>query len=50
MGRWIAGVVILVALLCAALFASSSASTAPAHSTTPSDDFSLGVIAADNSR
>jgi hypothetical protein len=49
-GRWIAGMVITVLLLGAAVFASSSANGKPATPPTLTDDFSLGVIAADNSQ
>jgi hypothetical protein len=43
MGRWIAGTLLALGLLAAALFASTSASS---HQQPPtlSDDFSLGVI------
>jgi hypothetical protein len=44
MGRWIAGVVILLVLVCAAFMASSSASNAAPQPNTLSDDFNLGVI------
>lgn len=44
MGRWIAGIVIIVSLLCAALVASSSAKATHPPANPLSDDFSLGVI------
>lgn len=50
MGRWIAGFIILATLLGAALFASSSANSSTAPPPTLTDDFSLGVIAADSHR